>query len=412
MDEVQFVSAVARVIQPPHLVINLKAEVEAAVKPYINSTALPPFSVAEIMVMAWVCRKYQSELTISDKKVSDWMVMNFGFYRKMALKELYSHSFQVCATTYRERHTFHDIAYNRLLQAERLEFPLQASLPADTSRPTHRTYSSTPASSRMFLRRVLGNEMSNFDRLLELPAEVRLMIYEEVLRVPTEELQYDDHEFDPKNKNNQLRLSSRGERHELSYYANWANCLAMGRAESTLDYKPSRWATEPTSELMALLRVNRQIFGEAMPVFYNVNSFHANTLQDLTHMLQHCGARRRACFNNISFDYGEKTGPRTAIKAFRLLMEVKYLHSLQISIEDKPYLEAGPDAPLYKSADQMPGLELLGIIRVRGLEFLRACPKVESYLRPRMLMKEDEAEKIRAKVAKRFRKSVKKVSNP
>jgi len=413
MDEVVFISAVARVVQPPYLDVNLKAEVEAAIKPYANSTATPPFSVSEIMTMAWVCRKHRTQLTITDKKISDWMLMNFGQYREVALTELYMHSFQVCSTTYKERHGFHTFTYQRLLECERLECPLQASLPDDTSRPANRIYSSTLASARRHLRRALGNELSSFDRLLELPAEVRLMIYEEVLRVPAEELQYDDHEFDPKSSNHQLRLSSRGERHELSHYANWTNCLATGRADSTPSYNPTRWATEPTSEIMAPLRVNRQIFEEAMPVFYNVNKFHVKSLQELTRMLQHCGARRRACFSNISFDYGGKTGPKTAMRAFRLLNEVKFLHSLEMSVDEESYLEARSStvAPRYKSPEQMPGIELLGITRVRELGFPRACPQIESYLRPRMLMTEDEAEKVKAKFAKRFRKTVKKAAN-
>jgi hypothetical protein len=405
IDEVQLVSAVARITKPPHLVIDLKAEVEEAVKPYADSIAIPPFSVAEIMTMAWVCCKGQYLPRISDEKISDWTIMTFGYYRMMALKELHAHSFQLCRTTPSHKNAFHNFTYQRLFESERLEFPLQALKVLRASHPSRRVYASRLASSRRFLRRALANEILTFDRFFELPAEVRLMIYEEVLRVPTGELQYDDHEFDPRNKSLQLRLSSRGERPESSYQTNWSNTLATGRADSMRGYKPNRWASEPTPQLMALLRVNRQIFEEAMPVFYSVNKFHVDSLQELTHMLQYCGARRRGCFSNVSFDYGEKTGPRTALKAFRLLMDVKYLHGLRISIEDKPYLESGPfsSAPPYKSPDLMPGMALLGIIRVRELEFPRVCPKIESYLRPRMLMTEDEAEKMKAKFAKRFR---------
>ena len=413
MDEVQFVSAVARITKPPHLIINLKAEVEAAVMPYGSSPVIPPFSVAEIITMAWVCRNDQSQSIISDEEISDWTVLTFAYYRKMALKELHDHGFQLCGTNLHHRSAFQDFTYQRLFECERLECPLRSSRPVGATHPSHRTYTSNLTSSRTFLRRALGNESSTFDRIFELPAEVRLMIYEEVLRVPARELQYDDCEFDPRNKFPGLRLSSRGERHESTFQSNWSNTLAVGRADSMPNYKPNRWATEPTPNLMALLRVNRQMFEEAMPVFYSVNRFHAESLQELTHMLQHCGARRRACFSNISFNYGDRTGPRTALKAFRLLIEAKYVHSLQISIEERHYLESGPlaKAPPYKSPDLMPGMKLLSIIRVRELEFPRACPNVEFYLRPRMSMGEDEAERIKAKFAKRFRKSVKKTIN-
>lgn len=338
--------------------------------------------------------------------------MTFGYHRAMALKELHEHSFRFCKTDPNHKSAFFDFSYQRLLECERLECPLQALRPLGARHPSLRTYTSSLASSRMSLRRALGNELPNFNRFFELPAEVRLMIYEEVLRVPAGELQYDDHEFDPRNKGLKFRLSSRGERHERSYRRNWSTLLTMGRADSIRNYKPNRWASDPTPNIMSLLRVNRQMFEEAMPVFYNVNTFHANSLQELTHMLQHCGARRRECFSNISFEYGDKTGPRTALKAFRLLMQVKYLHTLQISIEDKPYLGSGTNDAPYKSVDLMPGMELLGIIRVRELKFPPTYPRIESYLRPRMLMSEDEAEKMKAKFAKRFRLIAKKSTHP
>jgi hypothetical protein len=220
MDEVQFTSSVACTTQPSCLVINLRADVEAVIRPYVHSAVVPPFSVAQIMTMAWVCRRNQKRSTISDREISDRMIMSFGYYRRMALEEVHAHCFQACVTKFKDRHVFHNFTYQRLLQSERLECPLQASLPEEASHPTCRTYSSTLASSRTFLRRALGNETASFDRFLDLPPEVRLMIYEEFLRVPAEELQYDDHEFDPRNKRTQLRLSSRSERHELSYHAN------------------------------------------------------------------------------------------------------------------------------------------------------------------------------------------------
>jgi hypothetical protein len=362
MDEVQFTSTVARTTQPSCLVINLRADVEAVIGPNVYSAVVPPFSVTQIMTMAWVCRRNQKRSTISDREISDRMVMSFGYYRRMALEEVHAHGFQACITKFKDRHVLHNFTYQRLLQSERLECSLQASLPEEASHPICRIYSSTLASSRTSLRRALGNEMASFDRFLDLPPEVRLMIYEEFLRLPAEELQYDDHEFDPRNKRTQLRLSSRSERHELSYHANWTYILSTGRADELDDYKPSRWATERTPEIMALLRVNRQIFEEAMPVFYNINKFHARTLQELTHMPQHCGARRRACFTNISLDYGDDAGPRTAKKAF-ILKAAKYLHSLQISIGDRHYLEPRADAPLYKSADLVPGMEFLSFIK-------------------------------------------------
>jgi hypothetical protein len=75
---------------------SLRSKVWAIVSRYSSSSSrIPPFSVAEIMVMAWVCRKAQHRDYITDEEVSDWTVLTFKYYKTMALKELYKHSFQL-----------------------------------------------------------------------------------------------------------------------------------------------------------------------------------------------------------------------------------------------------------------------------------------------------------------------------
>jgi hypothetical protein len=353
--------------------------------------------------MAWVCRPNQQQTTITDEKTSNWIIMNFGYYRKLALKELHSHSFQNCETSHKRRHTFHDLTYQRLLQRERLEFPLQTCRRNRNELGDVVMCRSTRTASRTFLRRALGNESPTFNKFFELPAEIRLMVYEYALWVPANELQYDDHDFDPKDDDRQMIFSSRGKRPDHSHYKDWVVKFAT--------WYPRRlhrkaWATEPTSRLLALLRVNHQIFDEAVPVFYGVNTFHAETLQDLTHMLLHCGARRRAFFSSISFVYEGHPGPRTVKKAFTLLKEAKCLRKLQILIEDKLHLETSGINIFkpYVSVNQIPGLELLSSIRARQLEFPRVCPRIESFLREKMLTNEDEDEVVGRKV-KRARTS-------
>lgn len=147
---------------------------------------------------------------------------------------------------------------------------------------------------------------------------------------------------------------------------------------------------------MALLGVSRQIFEEAMPVFYKFNNFHAKNLHDLTCILQHCVARRRACFISIPFGQGDNAGRRVTKKAFSLLKSVKHLHNLEILIEDDPYLTP-PGAAPYKSADEIPGIEFLSTIRGRELDVPCTCPTIESVLRPTMLTKDTETKDVKGK---------------
>jgi hypothetical protein len=115
------IEAIAPITPPTTTTImTLNAKVEAAVAPYASlSSHAPTFSIAEIMVMAWVCRKRQDRNYVSDEEVSDWMILTFGAHRKMALEELYKHSLQNCDVSFKSRTPFHNLAFQKTAQIER-----------------------------------------------------------------------------------------------------------------------------------------------------------------------------------------------------------------------------------------------------------------------------------------------------
>lgn len=371
----------------PHTIertISLRSNVEAAIAPYTSSSnTKPPFTIAEIMVMAWVCREKQGSHFVSDEEVSGWMFTTFGYYRKMALKQLYDHSFLKCATNFKHRNGFQDLVTQRTTQCERIDVPLESRPSFEMGR-----YSSTLAGARRFLNRAIGGEITKFDGFFKLPVEIRVLIYEELFRSRVDELQYNDAEFCGNGKVVELRLSQRGRRSTWDAHEDWTRIAVPDtRHWSMRPYtkKGDPSVTESTSELLALLLVNRQIFEEAMPVFYEVNHFHAADLLELTTMLKHCGARRRPHFTSISVAYVQSVGPRTAIKAFKLLKDVKRLRRLEIETTD-----AGPTTGGYKPLDsssvpQLPGFKILNGVRVRELHFTGTCPLIEAYLRQTMV---------------------------
>ena len=390
------------------LMASLKPQVEIAIAPYASSTsAIPPFTVAEMMVMAWVCRKKPRYNFVSDKEVSDWTFLTFGYYRVMALEELYEHGFQECERTFKARSEFHDLVFQRTIQVERMEVPLQAC-----RHNVEMGYSSTLPGARRFLNRTIGGELNTFGGFFKLPVEIRVLIYEKVFFCHVDGLQYIDAEFQPKSKVQGLRLSQRGKRPCWGYQEDWTR-TNVSRTVS----KDKHWAfrmnypsaTEPTSRLMALLLVNRQIFEEAMPVFYGVNHMHAPSLLQLTYMLKHCGERRRPHFTSISVSYAQSVGPKTANKAFRLLKEVKRLRRLEIETTDTTFDDHKRASPLESNAvPKLPGIESLRSVRVRELHFTLKCPLIEAYLRPSMVIKasdKDEGGKGKAKGKGKLHKS-------
>jgi hypothetical protein len=402
------------VVVAPQITIDLKAEVEAAVKPYASDTTKPPISVAELMVMAWVCRK-NDDLAVSDEQISDWIFLTFGYYHQIALKELHRHANQEFHSPRWSslpcRTPFLHFIRQRVFQLERLDFPL--SIKKDHE--DEQVFQSTTASSRQFLRRILKAELPSFSRFFQLPPELRMMVYEEVFQVDENcWLQYDDEEFNPQYGTCQFRLSVSPNRPKGSLVLNCTKQLNTKMRHE----KFRAWATESTSQILALLCANRQIFEEAMPVFYNINTFAVPDIHGLSDMLLHCGARRRPFFTSIAFrftpSYGTaRDGPKASIKAFDLLKDVKCLRSLKVCVSDNDFLK-GPGAKFvarYSSVGRIPGIRLLSEVRVLKLDTGSNCPLIDAYLRPKMLKpsKEEDTNKVKAKTkpAKKSRKKVK-----
>lgn len=89
---------------------------------------------------------------------------------------------------------------------------------------------------------------------------------------------------------------------------------------------------------MTLLSVNRQIFEDAMPVFYNINTFEVKCIQELSRMLRLCGSRQRVCFSHIEFEHIYSGTKDIRNKVFKMLAQVKQLQRLTVHTGDVRHL--------------------------------------------------------------------------
>jgi len=166
-------------------VISLYAEIKAIVRLHAHDTVAPPFSPAELAVMAWVCCRNYQEI-IPERQIFRWAVKQFKFYANLAVEDAYN------LNRYKKRERrlpYLQNLYNGIATEITLHnvpiYPVCIEPDSDdddepsTESPA---YISTLPKSRTFLRRALGNETSAFRRFLDLPAEIRLMIYAEVFR--------------------------------------------------------------------------------------------------------------------------------------------------------------------------------------------------------------------------------------
>lgn len=366
------------------LVVDLKAEVEALLARYVNDPAKPPFSPAELMVMAWVCRPEQNSDRVSDRQISDWIVTTFEYYKKLALEDVYKFQYLYSRNCYGAREPgteLQSLAYDRRDLEGRYDVPLvTATIPErDTGRQSH---ISTSASCRTFLRRTLNAELQQFPRFLDLPPDIRVMIYEEALYLSGDlEPHFPFHwnsASDPR-----LTVASTAKLTSNMSVPDWIEEPSRKSGERS----EIRFAVD-ASRFMALFLVNRQIHNESVPIFYKINRFHAHSVSDLVKVLSLCGSERAHYFTHISFTYwNSKTDESNANTAFSLLKQCKGLSKLQMTAQD--WIFFGRPWPRhnsrFNSVDEIPGMKVLGGIRVESFECSGNCPKIQAYLLERML---------------------------
>ena len=149
---------------------------------------------------------------------------------------------------------------------------------------------------------------------------------------------------------------------------------------------------------MSLLLVNRQIFEEAMPVFYNINTFHVGCIQDLARMLRLCGERRRVYFSRIELEHRYRGTEDICKKVFKMLAEAKQLQHFTVRVHNA-----------YNS-DSTLWIDLLCDLKCQSVELLGKCPDVRAYMqeyRAKKAREDQEAEAEDGKFLKPSKRSKK-----
>ncbi|KAK4549697.1 hypothetical protein LTR36_004998 [Oleoguttula mirabilis] len=142
----------------------------------------------------------------------------------------------------------------------------------------------------------------------------------------------------------------------------------------------------PLTEILALLQVNKQIYQEALPVFYSVNTFICYSIHELDKLLKCASESRRKHIGHIIFNYSP-SDTQPASSAFRLLKTVEHLRKLDITVDESAWLDVKnrKGEPAYPDLEKLPGLATLRIIRgLKTVTFHGDCEKLRAYLVPEM----------------------------
>ncbi|KAH9826769.1 hypothetical protein Tdes44962_MAKER03312 [Teratosphaeria destructans] len=240
----------------------LTLDIERLIKPYTQDVnKQPPFSPAELVVMAAVCLK---EFWSNDSEIWLWIGRTFPYYRMRARKHW--------ATLVVEGQEAHPPFSDFTSVFDDYDLPLRNHSPGS------QWFEVTTMAARTFLRERLEPPRPGHFRILDLPAELRLSIFELILKFPRSGINC---LREPPNASNQPHTT---------------RIAVEVRVDESLRKPPPKticaWAgwghgvrVRSFARLFDLFLVNRQIYKEAMPIFYSNNKFHFEGAQSATTLL-------------------------------------------------------------------------------------------------------------------------------
>lgn len=226
----------------------------------------PPFSPGELIVMAIIC----SDTAYVDRDtIHHWITESVPYYRLHARNPSRTMGGGSLGDL-----GFSDVLWNAEipLVCKRV-FDEDENIPKGANRVS---WSTKPCQARMYLRRWLEPVREGGFRFLDLPAELRNRVYEELLVYPGPALDID-------HKGWGCRVSNRvcdSEDHPAKFRRYW-------------------YSAEPPAKTLQLLLASKQIYREAMPVYYGLNKFKISNQYKLCEVLGALSADRLRHIKNI-----------------------------------------------------------------------------------------------------------------
>lgn len=344
---------------------DFKDKVQRLVQQWSDSEEEPPFSCHELIAMALVLHNGPMDR----EDITKWIFSAFGYYRSLALEILWDH----VTDSYACDKSDDAVGFYQDFELVFLEFELPVtqtdSDDIDVYMKWHDgiAYEMTTAATQIVLRDVIPESRQGTFPFFDLPPELRNDIYGMVLRYPLSGLLLNgtcDREF-----NCATRDYSRSYSYEL-----WDEKQSHGDELQRIFHR----------EILNLLLVNKQMREEAMPIFYDLNTFILWGVKQVLH-LQSLAPARQGHLRHIVLWYhymaGEGLGLKFGPQAFEILQSLPNLRKLEIHMDEEQFFNHRKSKyGVFHTAQTIPGLSLLPKLSEKAeITFDGDCPTVATH---------------------------------
>ncbi|KAK3633653.1 hypothetical protein LTR56_015719 [Elasticomyces elasticus] len=277
--------------------VSLRARIDTAMKPWSKTRDAPPFNCTQLIVMALL----MADQPLTPKDVWMWIATSFPYYQLLAAESYWDFTDRDPAQSTRT------LRFRTSLQQAFMEYdlPLLTSRTGSSTSIGKALYSVAPLIAEAWLD--LPEDIAVSDKttfpFFELPRELRDAIYTMVFQYPRSGI-YLQTRGDP-------RVKSRDPDHRCSYdpYA-WiaGGIFSLKKMPNTL----SPFLT------------NRQFYNEAMPIFFDINTFCFRSQSHMSRRVMALSELQRKYIRSIGFQY-ERVGNERHFEALAALPNLRRL---------------------------------------------------------------------------------------